>query len=184
MNALMICQCLTEMRAACFSARSTMAATRSLMAALQSATSVFVGQTLNDPWQWTSRLLRSFVTPDQAEAWYRTRETQGMPFGFASHVPDARVRLLRESAGTLLGSVDRIRIAAAAARLEKILATEKQLPTLDWASVRLMTLLDIPEDRQALAIGVARVVGWSAHAIEQQKSGISLLPALRYGQDE
>lgn len=124
------------------------------------------------------------MTPDQAEAWYRSREPQGMPFGFAAHVPDARVRLLRESAGTLLGSVDRLRIAAAAARLEKILATGNQLPTLDWAAVRLMTLLDIPADRQALAVGVARVVGWSAHAIEQQKSGISLLPALRYGQEE
>ena len=184
MNTLMICQCLTEMRPACFSARATAAATRSLMAALQSATSVFVGQTINDPWQWTSELLRSFLTPDQAESWYRSRESQGMPFGFAAHVPDARVRLLRESAGTLLGSVDRIRIAAAAVRLEKILATGNQLPTLDWASVRLMTLLDIPADRQALAVGVARVVGWSAHAIEQQKSGISLLPALRYGQEE
>jgi citrate synthase len=184
MNALMICQCLTEMRPACFGARSTAAATRNVITALQSATTVFVGQTINDPWQWTSELLRSFVTPDQAEAWYRSREPQGMPFGFAAHVPDARVRLLRESAGTLLGSVDRLRIAAAAARLEKILATGNQLPTLDWAAVRLMTLLDIPADRQALAVGVARVVGWSAHAIEQQKSGISLLPALRYGQEE
>lgn len=183
MNVLMICQCLTEMRPACFSARATAAATRSLMSALQSAASVFVGQTMNDPWQWTSELLRSFVTPDQAEVWYRSRDSQGMPFGFASAVPDARVRLLQESAGTLLGSVDRIRAAAAAARLEKILATGNQLPTLDWAAVRLMTLLDIPADRQALAIGVARVAGWSAQALEQQKSGISLLPALRYGEE-
>ncbi|MFM7868508.1 MAG: citrate/2-methylcitrate synthase, partial [Planctomycetaceae bacterium] len=90
MNVLMICQCLTEMRPACFSARATAAATRSLMSALQSAASVFVGQTMNDPWQWTSELLRSFVTPDQAEVWYRSRDSQGMPFGFASAVPDAR----------------------------------------------------------------------------------------------
>ena len=183
MNVLMICQCLTEMRSACFNARATAAATRSLISALQSAASVFVGQTMNDPWQWTSELLRSFVTPDQAEVWFRSRDSQGMPFGFASVVPDARVRLLQESAVTLLGSVDRIRAAAVAARLEKILATGNQLPTLDWAAVRLMTLLDIPADRQALAVGVSRVVGWSAQALEQQKSGISLLPALRYGEE-
>ena len=38
-----------------------------------------------------------------------------------------------------------------------------------------------PADRQALVIVMARLVGWAAQAIEQQSSGISLLPALRYG---
>jgi citrate synthase len=28
---------------------------------------------------------------------------------------------------------------------------------------------------------MARLIGWAAHAIEQQKSGVSLLPGLRYG---
>jgi len=49
--------------------------------------------------------------------------------------------------------------------------------------VRLMTLLEIPADRQALTIALARIVGWSAQALEQQKSGISLLPALRYASE-
>jgi citrate synthase len=42
-------------------------------------------------------------------------------------------------------------------------------------------LLDIPADRQSLVVVMARLVGWAAQAIEQQSSGISLLPALRYG---
>lgn len=183
MNVLMICQCLTEMRPACFTARATAVSTRSLFAALQSAATVYAGQTINDPWQWAGELLRSFLTPDQAASWYRSRDPEGMPFGFASSVPDARVRLMQDASGTLLGSIDRIRAAAAASRLEKILATRNQLPTIDWAAVRLMTLLEIPADRQALTIALARIVGWSAQALEQQKSGISLLPALRYASE-
>jgi citrate synthase len=81
----------------------------------------------------------------------------------------------------MLGSIDRIRVEAAAARLEKLQAQEQRVPTTDWAAARLMTLLDIPADRQALVIVMARLVGWAAQAIEQQSSGISLLPALRYG---
>jgi citrate synthase len=44
-------------------------------------------------------------------------------------------------------------------------------------------MLDIPPERQSLVIGMARLIGWAAHAIEQQKSGVSLLPRLRYGEN-
>jgi len=107
-----------------------------------------------------------------------------MPFGFASSVPDGRARLLADASATLLGSVDNLRIAAGAERLEKILAGENLVATIDWMAARTMTLLNIPGDRQALLVGLARLVGWAAQAIEQQKSGINLLPALRYGAED
>jgi citrate synthase len=50
-------------------------------------------------------------------------------------------------------------------------------------AVKLMVMLDIPPERQSLVIGMARLIGWAAHAIEQQKSGVSLLPRLRYGEN-
>jgi citrate synthase len=49
MNTLMICQCLTEMRPACFTARFAASATTHIMAAVQSAATVFVSQLRNDP---------------------------------------------------------------------------------------------------------------------------------------
>ena len=85
---------------------------------------------------------------------------------------------------TRLGSPDRIRLAGCAARLEKILATDQYFPTADWVSTKVMTLLDIPPERQSIVIGMARLVGWSAQAIEQQASGLSLLPRLNYGDTE
>jgi len=47
-----------------------------------------------------------------------------------------------------------------------------------------MTLLDIPPERQSIVIGLARLAGWSAQALEQQASGLSLLPRLNYGEAE
>ena len=181
MNAILICECLTEMRPACFAARFGISTTNHIAAALQSASTIFATQLRNDPFGWISDLLKGFRDPSQAEAWWRRREGQPMPFGFTSATNDNRAALLSEFTGRMLGSIDRIRVAAVAARLEKILANEQLVPTTDWSAARLMTLLDIPADRQALVIVIARLVGWSAQAIEQQSSGVGLLPTLRYG---
>lgn len=181
MNVLLTCTCLTEMRPACFAARMAASTRCGLTAALQSAASLYTAQLQNDPYEWTSRLLRSLSGPREVDAWLSRRERPGMPFGFASTVADNRARILSAAAETLLGCPERIRVAAVAARFEKRLAAENLAPTLDWAAIRLMVLLDLPPDRQSLVIGMARLIGWAAHAIEQQKSGISLLPGLRYG---
>ncbi|MDA1230142.1 MAG: hypothetical protein O2856_05160, partial [Planctomycetota bacterium] len=183
MNTLMSCQCLTEMRPACFTARFAASATTNIAAAQQSAATVFVSQLRNDPYLWTSELLLTFQHPADAEAWWRRREGQPMPFGFSSSNDDIRAEILAESVLTLLGSGDRIRLAGCAARLEKILAGDQYFPTTDWMSSKVMTLLDIPPERQSIVIAMARLAGWSAQAIEQQASGLSLLPRLNYGND-
>ena len=182
MNTLMICQCLTEMRPACFTARFAASATPHIMAALQSAATVFVSQLRNDPWLWASELMHNFQDPGQAEAWWRRREGQPVPFGFSSSNDDLRADILAETVMTLLGSSDRIRLAGCCARLEKVLATDQYFPTADWVSAKIMSLLDIAPERQSIVIGMARLAGWSAQAIEQQASGLSLLPRLNYGE--
>jgi citrate synthase len=50
-------------------------------------------------------------------------------------------------------------------------------------AARIMTLLDVPADRQSLLIAFARLVGWSAQAMEQSASGHALLPELQYSGD-
>ena len=182
MNTLMICQCLTEMRPACFTARFAASTTTHIMAALQSASTVFVSQLRNDPYLWASELMHNFHDPAQAEAWWRRREGQPVPFGFSSSNDDLRADILAETVMTLLGSSERIRLAGCCARLEKVLAADQYFPTADWVSAKIMTLLDIAPERQSIVIGMARLAGWAAQAIEQQASGLSLLPRLNYGE--
>ena len=184
MNAVMICECLTEMRPACFLTRFIGSTVNDVVAGLKAASSMFVSQLRNDPFAWTAARLKEFRSPDDAERWFRARNPRTMPFGFHAAPEDPRSCILRQQCRELLGSVDSMVIESAAARLEAILGAEGMQPTIDWTAARALTMLNVPEDRISLAIGIARMVGWAAQTIEQHASGITLLPSLRYAGEE
>ena len=102
MNAVMICECLTEMRPACFSARFFGSAVNDVVAGLKAASSMFVSQLRNDPFAWTSSRLREFQSPADAEAWWLARSPRTMPFGFQQSEPDYRATLLKRQCRELL----------------------------------------------------------------------------------
>ena len=80
--------------------------------------------------------------------------------------------------------MDGLILESVATRLESLMARNTMVPTMDWASTRLMMLLNVPDDRMSLAVGLARMVGWAAQTLEQFDSGVSLLPALHYAETE
>jgi len=180
MNAVLICQCMTELRPACFAARFFGSNIGDVIPALCSAASLYVAQMRNDPYEWIGSRLRSFDSPDQAEHWLYGRNDQLLPFGFAVGETDPRVFLLQQSARRLLGCHDRIRLAACAERLETLMDRHGRYPTMDWSAAVALTLLDVPPERMSLVIALARMVGWAAQAIDQNASGITLLPQLHY----
>ncbi|MCA9085274.1 MAG: hypothetical protein KDA81_14515 [Planctomycetaceae bacterium] len=181
MNTLLICQCLTEMRPACFAARFFGSTVTDIVAAVKAASSMYAAQLRNDPFAWTAERLESFKTPDAAEAWWNARSPRVMPFGFSSEPQELRTELLSNECRNLLGSLPALVLEAAGTRLEKLLAREQHLfPTMDWMSVRLLMLLNVPSDRIALAVGIARMAGWAAQCVEQHHTAIPLLPQLRY----
>lgn len=180
MNAVMICECLTEMRPACFSARVFGSSSNDIVAGLKSASSMFVSQLRNDPFAWMSSRMRSFKSPDHAQSWWKARKSETMPYGFQASDEDYRASLLRLECRQLLGNMESIVMESSCERLESILAARDQFPTTDWTAARALTILNVPEDRISLAIGIARMVGWAAQTIEQHESGVSLLPSLQY----
>ena len=107
-----------------------------------------------------------------------------MPYGFTTDDADPRVSILKNQCRELLGSIEHLTIESSAARIEKLMSEQGENPTVDWAATRVLTLLRVPEDRIALAIGMARMVGWAAQTIEQHESGIPLLPSLRYADED
>lgn len=180
MNAVMICECLTEMRPACFSARVFGSSVNDIVASLKSASSMFVSQLRNDPFAWMSSRMRSFKSPDHAQSWWKARKSESMPYGFQASDEDYRAGLMRLECRELLGNIESIVMESSCERLESILAARNQFPTTDWTATRALTILNVPEDRISLAIGIARMVGWAAQTIEQHESGVSLLPSLHY----
>ncbi|MCA9050650.1 MAG: hypothetical protein KDA89_18055 [Planctomycetaceae bacterium] len=180
MNAVMICECLTEMRPACFVARVFGSTVTDIVAAVKAASSMFTAQLRNDPFEWTAHKLKSFQSPDQAESWWNRRRPRVMPFGFTSDPEEPRTGLLREQCRRLLGSLDALITEASAARLESLLAAQGLFPTPDWTAARALTLLNVPADRIAVAVGIARMTGWAAQCVEQHQAALPLLPVLRY----
>ncbi len=180
MTAVLICQCLTEMRPACFAARFFGSTVGDVAPSLRSAASLYVAQMKNDPYQWIASRLRSFDSPDQAEAWLHGRGDQLLPFGFNFEDTDPRAEILQQSVRQLLGCGQRIRIAACAERLEGLMARQDQYPTMDWEAAVVLTMLDVPPDRISLVIALSRMVGWAAQAMDQHASGVNLLPQLQY----
>ncbi len=180
MNAVLTCECLTEMRPACLLARMFGSTVNDAVAGLKAASSMYVSQLRNDPFAWTAAKLMSFGTPEQTEQWWLARNPRTMPFGFQNEPEDCRSEILRSQCRELLGNVGHMVMEASAARLETLLAREDQYPSIDWTATRALTMLGVPEDRVSLAIGIARMVGWAAQTIEQHGSGNSPRPSLGY----
>ncbi len=180
MNTVLICQCLTELRPACFAARFFGSTVRDIVPSLRSAASLYVAQLRNDPYEWTGRHLRRLTSPADAEQWLSRRPDGTLPFGFTDTAADPRCVLLKTAADQLLGCPERIRIAACARRLETRMAQAGWHPTMDWDTCVVLTLLDIPVDRMSLIVALSRLAGWAAQAIEQSTSGVSLMPQLQY----
>lgn len=65
--------------------------------------------------------------------------------------------------------------------IEKAVTTEKGLPpNLDWPSARLYHYMNLPIDLYTPLFVVSRVVGWSAHVIEQHDNNRLIRPRARY----
>ena len=69
--------------------------------------------------------------------------------------------------------------------IETIVVNEKGLPpNLDWPSARLYYYLGLPVELYTPLFVVSRVVGWSAHVIEQLENNRIIRPRSRYtGED-
>ena len=65
--------------------------------------------------------------------------------------------------------------------IEQIVVAEKHLPpNLDWPSARLYHYLDLPVELYTPLFVVSRVVGWSAHIIEQLEHNRLIRPLANY----
>lgn len=171
MNVLMTCECITDNRAADQTARSVGSAVTDIIAAWKASSAVFVSQLRNDPYSWTAELIRSFENPSHAQQWWQDRGGKQMPFGFTSQPESDRSIILREQCQELLGSVPAMVMEASCSRLEAVRAQDNRFPTTDWTATRLLSLLGVPEDRISVAIGMARLVGWAAHHLDQCERG-------------
>src|SRR5215218_1296567 len=182
-----ICTAEHGLNASTFTARITASTGADCAAAMSAAVGALSGPLHGGAPARVLPMLDGVAEMGDAERYVRELLDRGervMGFGHRVYrAEDPRARLLRQTAREL-GS-PRVEVAealeqAALAELnrrhpERVLATNVEF----WSAV-VLDVADIPPDLTPAMFACARVAGWSAHILEQKRSGRLIRPAARY----
>lgn len=130
-------------------------------------------------------VLRDVGSPENATTWVREMlDTKQKIMGFGHRVyktGDPRAKYLRPVCEQLAEETGNQQLEATAAVIEEMVVTEKRLPpNADWPSARLYYYLGLPNELYTPLFVVSRVVGWSAHVMEQLANNRIIRPRSRY----
>jgi citrate synthase len=117
-------------------------------------------------------VLREVGTVDRAEPWVRealAAKKKIMGFGHRVYKDgDPRAIYLKKLTAAVAAESGHDEMEKMADIIETIVWNEKRIPpNVDWPCARLYHYFGLPEDLYTPLFVVARVVGWSAHVIEQ-----------------
>ena len=130
-------------------------------------------------------VLKEVGSADLAEAWIRdalSRKVRIMGFGHRVYkTGDPRARFLKTLCGDLAAQTGHEDMEQMADVIERIVGEEKGLPpNLDWPSARLYHYMGLPVPLYTPLFVISRVVGWSAHVIEQLENNRLIRPRAKY----
>ncbi len=131
--------------------------------------------------------LDAIGAPDRAAAWVRGEVAAGrriMGFGHAVYrAPDPRSGMLRAIAGQLGGELVERAIAIEAEILTTLaeMKPDRPLPSnVEFYAGVIMETVGLPRRMFTPTFAVSRVIGWSAHALEQATEAKIIRPSSRY----
>ncbi len=174
-----------EYNASTFTARVVVSTMSDLHSAITAAIGALKGPLHGGANERVMDVLREIGSPDRAETWVRdalARKVRIMGFGHRVYKDgDPRATLLKPLCAELAAETGHQEMERLADIVERIVRDEKHLPpNLDWPSARLYYYLDLAVDLYTPLFVVSRVVGWSAHAIEQLDHNRLIRPLGRY----
>lgn len=173
-----------ELNASTFAARVTIATQSNLHAAIASALGTLSGPRHGGASDRVIDMLEEIGSPENVEEWAaRTLARKERVMGFGHRVyrtVDPRSRHLRSMAERVLRGTDRERWIEILQRLEAVMQREKNLyPNVDLYAALVNRQLGIEPDFYTSVFAVSRIVGWTAHAMEQLH-GRMIRPVARY----
>lgn len=135
------------------------------------------------------KMLEEIGSPDKAEAWLRdalATKKKIMGFGHREYKNgDSRAMFLTDVAKEIGRRKGNTKWGDIADILEKIMLDEKNIhPNVDFPAAYAYYLLGIPIELYTPIFVVARVSGWSAHAIEQLDNNRLIRPTNLYEGEE
>ena len=175
-----------ELTVATFAARVAASTGADLYAAIVAALAAFSGpEALPSASRWVDRL-PSITSREQAEAWVQTElERTPRPPGFGHpvfQVSDPRAAVLEQLCELVCRRSDTpCSLEAQADALEQAVWRACQLPpNIEWPRRRLLRYMNIDDELTLPLFLCGRIVGWTAHVLEQRREGTSYRPRARY----
>lgn len=185
LDACLILHADHELNASTFAARVTAATMSDMYSSVTSAIGALKGPLHGGANEQVMVMLREIGEPERAERWVLdalARKQKIMGFGHRVYrTEDPRATLLRRYATELSerrGDTRWIEIAREVERV--VLANTKVYPNVDFYSGIVYSLLGIPEELFTPLFACSRVVGWTAHILEQWSNNRLIRPRANY----
>ncbi len=174
-----------EFNASTFTARVVASTQSDLYSAVTAAVGALKGPLHGGANERVMAVLREVQDPDHAERWVREAlQEKRRIMGFGHRVyktGDPRAEILRHYCEELAASTGNEPLEAIAGTIETIVREEKGLPpNLDWPAARLYHYLGLDVELYTPLFVASRVLGWSAHVIEQAGNNRLIRPRARY----
>jgi 2-methylcitrate synthase/citrate synthase II len=174
-----------EFNASTFTARVVASTLSDLYSAVTAAVGALKGPLHGGANERVLEVLEEVESPERAEAWIRSalaRKVRIMGFGHRVYKDgDPRAKFLKPLCAQLAQDTGNKAMEQVADTIERIVGDEKKLPpNLDWPSARLYHYMDLPVELYTPLFVVSRVVGWSAHIIEQLDNNRLIRPLANY----
>jgi len=161
-----------EFNASAFSARCVVSTLSDLHSGITAAIGALKGPLHGGANEAAMEVLQEVGTADRAEQWVRkalAEKRRIMGFGHRVYKQgDPRAVYLKQLTAAVAAETGNQDMERMADIIEAAVRSEKKLPpNVDWPCARLYHYLGLPVDLYTPLFVVARVVGWSAHIIEQ-----------------
>ncbi len=174
-----------EFNASTFSARCVVSTLSDLHSAITAAIGALKGPLHGGANERAMEVLQEVGSAAGAEAWIRkalAEKRRIMGFGHRVYKDgDPRAVYLKTLTVEVAKETGNDELEQTAEIIETIVRQEKKLPpNVDWPCARLYHYLGLPIDLYTPLFVVARVVGWSAHVIEQLANNRLIRPRAIY----
>lgn len=171
--------------ASTFACRVTVATLSDLYSGIVSGIGTLRGPLHGGANEEAMKMILEIGSPENAEKWIRdalSQKKKVMGFGHREYKhSDSRAQYMTRVAKELGHEMGNTRFGDIADILERVMKEEKNLfPNVDFPAAYAYYLLDIPIDLYTPIFVVARVSGWSAHAIEQLRNNRLIRPKAIY----
>ena len=182
----LICYADLEFNASTFTARIVASTGSDLHSAITAGIGALKGPLHGGANEDVLDLLLSVESPAHAHKFVRDAiaKKRRLP-GFGHRIyrdrPDPRAVVLKDICRDLATTSEQRGLEAVADALEAEMWSQKQLrPNVDWPTARLYRMLGLEADLFTPLFAAARVVGWSAHILEQQQANRLITPRAQY----